>query len=83
MSRFKKVLTSKAYWKSVRIFAIGFIIIYNFIMLAFDGFDTTSLVQKATNQPLRFFIANIVSGIIYGMIISYFQVNKNFKELER
>lgn len=83
MSKFKKITTSKAYWKLVLGLALGFIVVYNLIMVVFDGFDTTALVEKATNQPLRFFIANIVSGIIYGIIIAYFQFYKKLKDLER
>ena len=83
MTKLQKIATSKAFWKSVLGLALAFIVVYNLIMVIFDGFTFQPLVDKATNQPVRFFIANIVSGIIYGLIIGYFQFNRKLKDLER
>ena len=83
MSRFKQITTSKAFWKSVLGLALTFIVIYNLIMVIFDGFTFEPLIAKAQNTPVRFFIANIVSGFIYGLVVAYLQFNRKFKERKR
>ena len=83
MSRYKTILKSKAYWKSVIGLAIGFIVIYALIRIIFNGFDYSFLLETARENPIRFIVANIVSGVIYGIIVAYFQFNKKLKDLER
>lgn len=83
MSTFKKIITLKSYWKSVLGLSVAFIVVYNLIMAAFDGFNFTALITKATEEPLRFLIANVLSGLLYGMIIAYFQFSKKLKEQQR
>lgn len=83
MSKFKQIVYLRAFWKSVLGLALAFIVVYNLIMVIFDGFTFQPLIDKATYQPVRFFIANIVSGVFYGLIISYFQFRKKMKDLER
>lgn len=83
MSTFKKIITLKSYWKSVLGLSVAFIVVYNLIMAAFDGLSFTALITKATEEPLRFLIANVLSGLLYGMIIAYFQFSKKLKEQQR
>lgn len=83
MSTFKKIITLKSYWKSVLGLSVAFIVVYNLIMAVFDGFSFTALITKATEEPLRFLIANVLSGLLYGMIIAYFQFSKKLKEQQR
>ena len=50
MSTFKKIITLKSYWKSVLGLSVAFIVVYNLIMAAFDGFSFTALITKATEE---------------------------------
>lgn len=76
-------MTLKSYWKSVLGLSVAFIVVYNLIMAVFDGFSFAALITKATEEPLRFLIANVLSGLLYGMIIAYFQFSKKLKEQQR
>lgn len=80
---FSKVIHSKGFKQSVLYLSIAFIIIYNIadIAIKFD-FDVSLYFQErfAKGNLLRFFVANIGSGIAYGLIISYFKFRSKIKK---
>lgn len=73
---FNKVLFAKGFLKSVLYLAVAFILIYNLVdvIIKFD-FDFSLYLKGrlAKDNLLRFFVANIGSGFIYGFIVSYFK----------
>lgn len=84
---FKRIITTKGFWKSVVFLGILFALVYDIIILWFDfGFDISMYVEvyfSSFSRVVRFFIANLISGFIYGFIITFFKFRSKLKELER
>lgn len=82
---FTKILYAKGFLKSVFYLSIAFIVIYNLVDIGvkFD-FDLSLYIQErlAADNLLRFFTANIGSGLVYGFIISYFKFRSKVKKDE-
>lgn len=79
---FTRVISHKGFWKSVTFLSIMFIIIYNLVDwgLAFD-FDFKAFIENRfhIDKLLKFIFANILSGFVYGFIISFFKFRKKIK----
>lgn len=82
---FTKILYAKGFIKSVSYLAIAFILIYNIvdIIVKFE-FDFLLYVNQrfAKDNLIRFFLANVGSGFVYGFIVSYFKFKKKLKKEE-
>lgn len=74
---FKSIIAQKSFWRSVVFLGIGFLVVYNIINMLFSygGFDFGSFVRDnfQGGRWLRFAIAQILSGFLYGFILSYGQ----------
>lgn len=82
----KKIMKMPTFWKSVGMLGILFIIIYNIINLGFSyGFDTSAFVEENLKPPylLRFILANVIGGLLYGFIMTYFKFKSKLKEEEK
>ena len=83
---FQKVISSKGFWKSVVSLAIGFILIYNLVDVWFSyDFDFGLWVEKrlAKDNLLRFFVANIMSGFVYGFVVTFLKFRGKIKQVEQ
>ncbi|RRO21399.1 hypothetical protein EIG84_04470 [Flavobacteriaceae bacterium 14752] len=81
---FTKVICHKGFWRSVIFLTLMFIIIYNLVDwgMAFN-FDFQTFIKERLNPDklLKFIFANILSGFVYGFIISFFKFRKKLKHL--
>lgn len=80
-----KILHTKGFLKSVLYLAIAFIAVYNLVDIGIKfNFDVSLYIQErfASDNLLRFFVANIGSGFVYGFIISYFKFRGKVKKDE-
>ncbi len=79
---FTKVICHVGFWKSVTFLSIMFILIYNLVDwgLAFD-FNFQAFIENRfdPDKLLKFIFANILSGFVYGFIISFFKFRKKIK----
>lgn len=79
---FSKVICYKGFWKSVSFLTIMFIIIYNLVDWGFSlEFDFNAFINQrlASENLLRFIFANILSGFVYGFIVSFFKFRNRIK----
>ena len=80
---FSKVISHKGFWRSVTFLSAMFIIIYNFVDLwmVFEfKFQAYTNERFAVDKLLRFAFANILSGFVYGFIVSYFKFKNKIKK---
>ncbi|MBZ9627646.1 hypothetical protein LB450_05990 [Psychroflexus sp. CAK1W] len=80
---FQRVISTKGFWRSVTILAIGFIFIYNIVDLWFAyDFEWSAYFENRLSQEnlLRFFVANIMSGFVYGFVVTYLKFRGNIKK---
>lgn len=84
---FKKVISTPGFWKSVFFLGLMFAIIYDVLDLFFSfGFDFETYVNvyfSSTQNIIRFLMANVVGGFIYGFIVTYFKFKNKLKEIEK
>ena len=84
---FKEVIAVKGFWRSVVILGFAFMLIYNAIDLLFSygfNFDEFFAEKLEGAMLIRFLIANIIGGFIYGFIVTFLQFrNKLKKQKER
>ncbi|MFD1095077.1 hypothetical protein [Salegentibacter chungangensis] len=84
---FKSIVAQKAFWKSVVYLGIGFVIIYNLVSMLFEygglNFDAFYQDKMANGLWIRFTIAQIISALLYGLILSYGQFRIREKKESR
>ncbi|HET8810031.1 MAG TPA: hypothetical protein VFM65_07185 [Flavobacteriaceae bacterium] len=84
---FKQIINTKGFWKSVVFLGILFALVYDIIDLWFSfGFDVSTYVEVYFSSPsriVRFLIANIIGGFIYGFIITFFKFRSRIRENQR
>ncbi|WP_127844816.1 hypothetical protein [Psychroflexus aestuariivivens] len=83
---FQKVISSNGFWKSVISLAIGFILIYNLVdvWFSFDfEFGLWAEERLAEDYLLRFFVANIMSGFVYGFVVTFLKFRGKIKKGEK
>ncbi|AVR45505.1 hypothetical protein C7S20_09615 [Christiangramia fulva] len=80
----KAFLKMKAFWKSVLWLGLAFILIYNFITMMFDygGFHFAQFFQDRTENGnwLRFVLAQLMGGFLYGFILAFGQFHVKQKK---
>ncbi|GGE17274.1 hypothetical protein [Psychroflexus salis] len=82
---FSKILHSKGFLKSVLYLSIAFIVVYNLVDIGIKfNFDISLYIEQrfAKDNLLRFFVANIGSGFVYGFIVSFFKFKGKLKNTE-
>ncbi len=81
---FKQVINTEGFWKSVIFLGILFAFVYDIIDLWFSfGFDISNYLEvyfSSLSRLVRFLIANIMGGFIYGFIITFFKFRTKIKE---
>lgn len=81
----RKIIHTKGFGKSVLYLSIAFIVVYNLVDIGIKfNFDISLYFQErfASDNLMRFFVANIGSGFVYGFIISYFKFRGKVKNDE-
>lgn len=80
----KAFLKMTAFWKSVFWLGLSFLIIYNIITMLFEygGFHFTEFFDDRTENGswLRFILAQLVGGFIYGFILAFGQFHMKQKK---
>ncbi|TVZ27264.1 hypothetical protein JM83_2293 [Gillisia sp. Hel_I_86] len=84
---FKKVINAKGFWRSVVGMGISFIVVYHIItmLFAFGGFDFSGYFEQNLSQGrwMRFVLGSLLSGFLYGFIITFGQFSIKQKKEER
>ena len=84
---FKKIIRSKAFWRSVAGMAIAFALVYHIIPMLFEfgGFYFSVFFDEkiADGRWLRFVLGTILSSFLYGFIVSYGLFIAKLKKEER
>ena len=79
---FTNIISAKGFWVDVVKLAAIFILIYNVVDIWLNySFDLALYAETKfqTDKLLRFFVANILSGFVYGFVVSFFKFRKRFK----
>lgn len=83
---FQKIFKLKAFWKSVLVLGIGFVIVYNLftMIIEFGGFDFSGFYDKklADGKWIRLVLASVFSAFVYGLIIAYGKFYMKLKNSE-
>lgn len=80
---FTKIISAKGFWVDVVKLAAVFIVIYNVVDLWLNYSFDMALYAETKFKPdklLRFFVANILSGFVYGFVVSFFKFRKRIKD---
>ncbi|WP_378185529.1 hypothetical protein ACE939_10510 [Aquimarina sp. W85] len=81
---FTTILSSRSYWKSVTLLALGFIVLFSFIelLMQYQGFDFTSFIVDHIDKGkwVRYALSRIVGGLMYGMILGYHFESRKLKK---
>ena len=84
---FKKTVQTKGFWKSVAGMGTAFIIVYHIItiLFSFGGFEFSKYFEFNFTEGrwMRFVFGSILSGFIYGFIITFGQFSIKQKKEER
>jgi hypothetical protein len=84
---FKKVVNTKGFQKSVLGMGIGFILVYHIINMLFIygglNFSEYFDINLSEDRWFRFVFGSLLSGLIYGFIITYGQFSIKLKKEER
>lgn len=79
---FKEVIQTKKFWPSVFWLMLGFIVIYNLFKFgASNDFDLSDFYEEnfAGMRFIRFLLANLLSGFLYGFIVVFLQFRFRLK----
>ncbi|TYP75875.1 hypothetical protein [Aquimarina intermedia] len=81
---FKTILSSRSYWKSVTLLAIGFIVLFSLIelIMQYQGFNFSAFVTERINEGkwLRYALSRVIGGLMYGMILGYHFESRKLKK---
>jgi len=76
---FKKVISTKGFWKSVFSLAFAFAILFALIKWAIEGF---ALAYFAERNPFIFFLSLFAAGFVYGFFVTFGKFRSKIKEKE-
>lgn len=76
---FKRIISTKGFWKSVISLALSFAILFTLIKWAIEGFK----MEFFTANPWVFILTLLGAGLIYGFFVTYGKYNKKLKEGEK
>jgi len=84
---FKNVVNAEGFWKSVAGMGLSFIVVYHIItmLFTFSGFDFSAYFDLNLSEErwMRFVFGSILSGFLYGFIITFGQFSIKQKKEER
>ena len=84
---FNKVVNTNGFWKSVLGMGIAFILIYHIVNMLFIygglHFSEYFELNLSEDRWFRFVFGSLLSGFIYGFIITYGQFSIKMKKEER
>ena len=76
---FKRVITTKGFWRSVFALAAAFAILFTVVKWALEGFKMSYFTDK---NPLIHFLLLIAAGMVYGFFVSFGKFRRKIKESE-
>lgn len=65
---FKKIITTKGFWKSVFTLAIAFSLLFTLVKWAIEGFKMSYFTDK---DPVSHFLLLLFAGVVYGFFVTY------------
>lgn len=74
---FKKVITTKGFWKSVFTLMMAFVLLFALIKWAIEGF---SLAYFTERNPLMLFLTLFAAGFVYGFFVTFGKFRSKLKE---
>lgn len=82
--KFKEMIAKKAFWKSVVLLGVGFLIVYNLVSMLFEygGFNFSRFFTERTENGklFRFILGQLLAAFSYGFIIAFGQFKMRGKK---
>lgn len=76
---FKRIITTKGFWKSVFALAVAFALLFTVAKWAIEGFKMSYFTDK---NLLTYFLLLMVAGIVYGFFVTFGKFRRKIKEGE-
>lgn len=80
----KEMLSRWAFWKSVILLGLSFLVIYNLVSMLFEfgGFQVGSFLRERTRDGkwFRFLLGQLLASFAYGFIIAFGQFRAKEKK---
>jgi len=77
---FKKVLTTKGFWKSVIALTLAFAFLFTVIKWAIEGFEMAFFTEK---NPFMFILSLLLGGFVYGFFVTFGKFRSQIKLKEK
>ena len=77
---FKKIIAAQGFWRSVISIGTAFALLFTVIKWAIEGFKTEYF--SSLENPLFFVLGLIVSGFVYGFLVTYGKYRGMYKKGE-
>ena len=77
---FKKVISTKGFWKSVLYIGIAFALLFVVIKWAIEGFKIDYF--KTIKNPIFVITGLLLSGLVYGFLVSFGKFRGKLKKDE-
>lgn len=74
---FKKVISTKGFWKSVISLALAFAVLFALIKWAIEGFDLAYFTER---NPTVFILTLLAAGFVYGFFVTFGKFRAKIKE---
>ncbi|WP_037316178.1 hypothetical protein [Salegentibacter sp. Hel_I_6] len=82
--KFKEMISQRAFWKSVLLLGISFLIVYDVVSMLFEygGFHFKTFFAERTEDGklFRFIAGQLLAAFAYGFIISFGQFRAKQKK---
>jgi hypothetical protein len=82
--KFKAIVSSRAFWKSVFWLGLSFLVLYNVITIFFEygEFAVETFFEERTKDGklLRFIIGQFLASFLYGFILAFGQFRTKGKK---
>ena len=77
---FKTIVSAKGFWSSVISIGVAFALLFTIIKWAIEGFKMEYF--SSLENPLFFVLGLIVSGFVYGFLVTYGKYRGKYKKGE-
>lgn len=74
---FKKIISTRGFWKSVFSLAIAFAALFTLVKWAIEGFSMSYFTDK---NPFTHILLLFAAGAIYGFFVTYGKFRSKLKE---